>query len=347
MSEGTIPGAPGPPRSPWQLAYGAAHRFRRAWWRRRARRLDRPVLSVGNLHWGGTGKTPLVAAIAAHLRDGGARVAILSRGYGRKDRRVRIVSTGDGVPLLGPSLAGDEPVVLAGELPGVAVVVGPDRYLAGMHALERLDPRPDLFLLDDGFSHLRLDRDVDLLAFPAGDPFAGGRLPPGGRLREPLASARWADAVVLTASRAEGDGEALATSLRRHGFAGPGFASATLSEPVRGVAGAAPEPGARIVAAAAIARPHPFFDELERQGFELASVHSFPDHHDYPESTLDRLRAAVAEAGASFLVTTVKDRVKILGRVDLPLAELPIRAVPEPALFEWLDRRLAGGRPER
>ena len=141
-----------PPRSwsPWQWLYAGGHRLRYAAMRRRARRLPRPVVSVGNLHWGGGGKTPLVAAIAAHLRDAGLTVAILTRGYGSKGDGVRVLSRGDG-PLLGPKLAGDEPVLLAGQLPGVAIVVCPNRYRAGRHAMHRLDPAPDLFLLDDGF----------------------------------------------------------------------------------------------------------------------------------------------------------------------------------------------------
>ncbi|HEX2254119.1 MAG TPA: tetraacyldisaccharide 4'-kinase, partial [Thermoanaerobaculia bacterium] len=163
---------PPPPVSPWQLLYGGAHRLRGAWYRRRSRRLPRPVVSVGNLHFGGTGKTPLTAALAAHLRDAGIAVCILSRGYGSRGAGVRVVSTGEG-PRLGPEEAGDEPVLLAGELPGVAVVVGADRFAAGSHALDHLTPRPDMFLLDDGFSHLGLARDIDLLAFPAADPFAG------------------------------------------------------------------------------------------------------------------------------------------------------------------------------
>ncbi|HSL81520.1 MAG TPA: tetraacyldisaccharide 4'-kinase, partial [Thermoanaerobaculia bacterium] len=165
-----FPPAPPPPRSLWQRLYGAAHRARRRYWAGRAARLPRPVVSVGNLHWGGAGKTPLAAAVAAHLRDrpdAGLRVAVLSRGHGRSEPgRVRTVSTGEG-PLLGPAAAGDEPVLLAGELPGVAVVVGADRHAAGRHALAHLDPPPDVFVLDDGFSHVRLARDVDLLAFPA------------------------------------------------------------------------------------------------------------------------------------------------------------------------------------
>src|SRR5215210_3160067 len=218
--------APLPSRSPWQLLYGGAHGLRRRWYGRRARRLPRPVLSVGNLHWGGTGKTPLVAAVAAHLRDRRPAVCILSRGYASRGRGARVVSTRAG-PLPGPLLPGDEPVLLAGQLPGVAVVVGPDRFEAGMAALHRLPRTPDLFLLDDGFSHLALRRDLDLVAFPSSDPFGGGRLPPGGRLREPLASVSRAHAVLLTGAGSPEDGKKLAEALRPYGFTGPGFASFT------------------------------------------------------------------------------------------------------------------------
>ncbi|HEX6865064.1 MAG TPA: tetraacyldisaccharide 4'-kinase, partial [Thermoanaerobaculia bacterium] len=137
--------SPAVPASPWQLFYGGAHRLRQRWYSTRAQRLPRPVISVGNLHWGGSGKTPLTAALAAHLRDRGRAVCILSRGYKGQGEGVRVVSTGEG-PLLGPLVAGDEPVLLAGALPGVSVVVGPERYRAGLQALERLPVPPDLFL---------------------------------------------------------------------------------------------------------------------------------------------------------------------------------------------------------
>src|SRR6185503_622958 len=221
---------PSPPSSPWQLFYGGVHRLRRRWYAAHARALPRPVVSVGNLHWGGSGKTPLVAAIAGHLQEAGLAVCILSRGYGRAGKDVRVVSEGAG-PLLDPREGGDEPVLLAGLLPGVAVVVGPDRHAAGLAALRRLASRPDLFLLDDGFSHLALRRDLDLVAFPAADPFGGGRLFPSGRLREPLAAVSRADAVILTGlTGADGTGQPgaeLAAALRSRGFTGPGFASVT------------------------------------------------------------------------------------------------------------------------
>ena len=333
-------------RSPWQRIYEAAHRSRYRWYQQRARRLPKPVVSVGNLHWGGGGKTPLVAALAAGLRDAGWRVAILSRGYKSRGEGVRIVSRGEG-PLLGPMSAGDEPVLLAGLLPGVAVVVCPDRFHAGSQALLRLDPPPDLFLLDDGFSHLRLHRDVDILVFPASDPFAGGLLPPAGRLREPLASAARADAVVLGgAGVGVEDGRELAVALRPFGFTGPGFAAPTVTEPPRRVPEGDPieisEQHALLVSA--IARPRSFADSVRRLGIDVAAELSFPDHHDYPASTLEQIQQKYRECSATVVLATAKDRVKLQGRLELPLAELPIHAEPEADFFDWIETQLAGER---
>lgn len=332
--------APPPSRSPWQRFYALAHRLRRRWYATRAHRLPVPVVSIGNLSWGGSGKTPLTAALAAHLRDSGWRVAILSRGYGSRGEGVRVVSRGEG-PLLDPLVAGDEPVLLAGELPGVAVVVGPDRHVAGLHALERLEPAPELFLLDDGFSHLRLARDLDLLAFPAADPFGGGRLLPSGRLREPLEAAARADAVLLTGAPESGDpGGELARALRLHGFGGPGFAVRTRAGAVRRIPSSKIDAGARVLVVSAIARPEQFLETARRQSIEVAGELRFPDHHRYPPASLEKIRAAFVASKATVVLTTGKDRVKLQDRLELPIAELPIVAEPEPAFFRWLDGRL-------
>jgi tetraacyldisaccharide 4'-kinase len=317
--------------------YSAAHAIRRRWWAERRRTLPTPVISIGNLHWGGTGKTPLVAALAEHLRDRGLRLAILSRGYRRRDSRVRVVSDGEG-PLLGPLLAGDEPVLLAGMLPGVAVVVGRDRFDAGRQALERLQPTPELFLLDDGFSHLRLARQLDLVTLPASDPFGGGKLPPGGRLREPLTAIARADAVILTG--AENGAEGLAESLRPAGFAGRAFASRTRALPARLHSGEPLPAGARVVAVAAIARPQRFLTAAEAQGIEPAATLTLHDHHPYPQATLDRIEALTRQHHAEYVLTTGKDAVKLHGRLEAPLAELPIRAEPEKAFWAWLEGRM-------
>lgn len=317
------------------------------------------MISVGNLHWGGGGKTPVTAALARHLRDQRQlSVAILSRGYKSKGEGVRVVSDGSG-PLLGPRVAGDEPVLLAGDLPGVSVVVGPDRHRAGLQALARLAPPPGLFLLDDGFSHLGLARDLDLLVFPASDPFGGGRLAPGGRLREPLASSGRADAALLTGELPDGAGsqgddlgDRLARALRPHGFRGSGFVAPTRAGTARRLTGGELPAGSRVVLASGIARPEAFAALARAQGFEVVQELAFGDHHDYPRPSLEAMARAVDATGADAVLVTSKDRVKLLGELDLPLAELPIEAHPEPAFWRWLDERLdhlfeSGGSPRR
>ena len=331
--------APSRPRSPWQRLYGAGHAIRWRWYARRARQLPRPVVSVGNLHWGGSGKTPLVAAIASHLRDRGLFPAILSRGYRSSGHGVRVVSVGRG-PLLGPLVAGDEPVLLAGDLPGVAVVVSPDRWQAGCHAMERLDPNPDVFVLDDGFSHLKLFRDLDLLAFPADDPYGAGRLFPGGRLREPLAAVARADAVILTGATGSAGSE-FARTLRGLGFSGPGFTSALRTLEPRLETGELLAPGSRVLVVSAVARPERFVAAVRERHLEVAGVLAFADHHRYPERSLAKIESAWRRARADAVLTTAKDRVKLLGRLEMPLAELPVRNEPDPELWHWLDKQLA------
>ena len=338
--------APPLPRSPWQLFYNAVHRVRRHWYRFHSSKLPLPVISVGNLHWGGTGKTPLVAAVARHLTETGLRVAVLSRGYGRRGTGVHVVSTGGG-PLLGPRVAGDEPVALAAELPGVAVVVGRDRYLAGRHAIERLPERPDCFVLDDGFSHVRLQRDLDILIFPARDPFGGGRLAPSGRLREPLASARLASAVILSgaevteaATDPPDRGDQLARALAPYGYHGPGFASRTRK---LGVVTERHQPlpaGASVFLVTGIAHPIRFAESVAQLPNEIRGKLEFGDHHRYGDADLARIESAARVAGADWILTTTKDYVKLLGRLETPLAHLPIRAEPEGAFWTWLDGEL-------
>jgi len=333
--------APTASRSPWQRLYAAAHARRRRRAAATAERLPRPVVSIGNLLWGGGGKTPMAIALARHLASGGARVAVLSRGYRRSSRGPRIVSRGQG-PCVAVAAAGDEPHLMARELPGVAVLVGERRAEAGRLALSELDPAPDLFLLDDGFSHVALARDLDLLLFPTADPFGGGRLWPSGRLREPLASARHADAAVLTGLLAPDPdaGDALARALAPHGFSGTGFAAGVRHGTARDADGVAMPAGAPVVAVAGIARAGSFFDAAERLGYLLRERLAFADHHDYPESSVRAIARAVRSGLAVGVLTTGKDLPKLAGRLTCPVYELPFAAEPEADLLSWLDRRV-------
>jgi tetraacyldisaccharide 4'-kinase len=326
---------PPPPSTtgPWTVLAGALLARRRRAAASRARRLPIPVISVGNLQLGGSGKTPLVAAIASHLHASGRRVAVVSRGYGRATEGVRVASRGDG-PQASASEVGDEPRMLAEQLPGVAVVVGEDRYLAGLHALEALTPPPDVFVLDDGFSHLGLARDLDLLAFPLDRPWGNGRLLPFGSLREPLAAASAAQAVILTgvAGPLEGAAQPLRDVLARFGYAGRAFAAGlhAIIEP--------PLASPRVVLATGVAHPDRVARTARGLGLEVTAHLKFSDHHDFPPRSLARIEQARVDTSADAIVVTAKDRVKIEGR--LLVHEIGITAVLEPSFWSWLDAAL-------
>ena len=180
----------------WLYGLGAWLRrtlYARGWLR--TKKLPAPVVSVGNLTVGGTGKTPVVACLARLWRDRGKRVAILSRGYGGQSRGVTCISDGRNTYKKPPEV-GEEPYWLARTLPGVAVYTGACRYAAGLAAWEEF--KPDLFLLDDGFQHFQLHRDLDLVLLDAASPFGNGRLLPRGPLREPLAVLAAAQGLILT-----------------------------------------------------------------------------------------------------------------------------------------------------
>src|SRR5262249_43850492 len=159
------------------------------------RSLNTPVISVGNLTVGGAGKTPCVAFLARFLRDEGHEVAILSRGYKRESRGRVEVSNGREI-LYGPNESGDEPFLLANLCPGARVVVDRDRYAAGRWLEE--SAQVSVFILDDGYQHLRLARDLNLLLIDASEPLDQAKMVPFGRLREPLAAMRRAHAVIVT-----------------------------------------------------------------------------------------------------------------------------------------------------
>ena len=259
-------------------------------------RLRHPVISVGNLTTGGTGKTPLVIELARQFRDLGYRPVILSRGYRRKSRGIVIVSRGDG-PEVDWTKSGDEPQLMAIRLPDVAVVIGGDRYRSGRLAeSERLG---NLFILDDGFQHRRLHRDVDIVTIDPIEWAGDDRLLPEGRWREPRSAIERAHAAciqVVPGSRATDLGlpafeiETIVDGISHNGQILP--VSRLADTPVTAFAG--------------IAKPERFFDLLESVGITLAEKITFRDHHRFTSSDLRKL------AGQTH-ITTEKDAIRLPG----------------------------------
>ena len=307
--------------------------MRRSWYERHPqsrRSLDHPVISVGNLSVGGSGKTPVVAALVRLLLEMGHRPAILSRGYARRRSSDGVVVVSDGTRVLEPvENSGDEPQMLARALPNVPVLVCADRHLAGRLAERQFGST--VMLLDDGFQHLTLGRNVDLLVMPASD--LDEDVLPAGRLREPLDSASSADCVLVPGSD-EGVARVAAAFDRM-----PVFRVTNHHGPLQPLDGSTPS-AKRVVAVAGIARPERFFMALRAQGYELARELRFPDHHWYSAADLDRIRTVAKETGADLVVTTEKDAVRVAPQPHW--AFLPMTAVVEPAetFSSWLWERL-------
>ncbi|RII27566.1 MAG: tetraacyldisaccharide 4'-kinase [Geobacter sp.] len=274
----------------------------------RSRRLPRPVISVGNLTVGGTGKTPMVAWLASYLMGKGKRVVVLSRGYGGSARGdIRLVSDGATI-FLSPEEAGDEPVLLAKTVAGLAVVIGADRYRAGIYALETL--KPDIFILDDGFQHIRLQRDLNVLLVDSRHPFGNNFTLPAGLLREPVSAACRADVVVATRAAS---GRSIENPVPGKPFA---MAAHTLvgMMPLEGGGTLAPFSrlkGMRVMAFSGIADPGSFFDALEREGVPLVATLAFPDHSTYGDEELAAICRLRDTSQSAILITTGKDAVKL------------------------------------
>ena len=321
-----------------QLLYSQIVRTRRRYYEKRPelrRRLERPVISVGNLTVGGSGKTPLVAAIARMLLADGERPAILSRGYARTSSSDGVVVVSDGAVIRADvAHAGDEPYMLAKAVPGVTVVVNANRYLAGRVAESQLGCT--VHLLDDGFQHLRLRRDIDLLVAPP-DDFASTATLPFGRFREPLDAAKAADALLVPRDQGSAPSEI-----------GQRLKVPTVFEFARLVDG--PATDQPVFAFAGIAKPDQFFADLTRRGWRVQGHKAFPDHHPYSSADLAAIARVAHDSGAAAIVTTEKDAVRIASDVrapggkPLPMLVARLEVSLDDAFHEWLRERLRKAR---
>ena len=330
------------------LGYRGALRIRDLMYRwklLRTGRLPCAVVSVGNLTLGGSGKTPTVELAVRTLQELGAVPAVVSRGYGRVTRGVHVVAEREGVRA-DARTAGDEPLLLAERLPGVAVVVGENRYEAGRVGVERLGATA--LVLDDGFQHRTLAKDLEILVVQGRAPWGNARVFPRGMLREPLAGLARAHAVVVTNPAGAGSVEAVTAMVRRFNpTAAVLAASYHHQDAVETQSGrrvpVAELAGRRLMAFAGLGSPQGFADTLDAVGIRRVALAEFPDHHWFTPADLRELAQDARTAGAQGLITTEKDWVRLrdLPPPPLPLWILPVRLVLESGQDIW-HRLLAG-----
>jgi len=285
-------------------------------------RLRAPVVSIGNISVGGTGKTPFIIYLGEQLKERGVRFDVLSRGYGRASKGVRVVD-----PAGSAREYGDEPLLIARKL-DVPVIVGANRYHAGLVAEQRFNPQ--LHLLDDGFQHRQLHRDLDVVLLPEDD--LQDKLLPAGRLREPLSALKRAEVVVLEdGSKSQGLAERVAPAV---------FAMN------RNVVIDA-EPGKKLIAFCGIARPHGFFAALRAARANVVAERAFRDHHAYTQADIEELHKIREESGAAGFVTTEKDEINLGALAEklrsLTIANLSLALDKSNELLELVVKLVPGG----
>ena len=327
--------------------YGLVAEQRRRWYDRRPearRRLAQPVISIGELTVGGSGKTPIAAHVATVLSGMGERPVVLSRGYHRQQPVDGVVVVRDRTGVRSDlARSGDEPLMLARALADTPVLVSEDRYVAGRLAETQLGAT--VHLLDDGFQHFSLYRDIDLVVIGAAD-VTDPRTLPAGRLREPLDTARRADALVVetpSADQAQQVAGRVGVETVFH------FTRRLLAPRDAGTQQEVTIPvGTRVLAVAAIARPEAFFEALRSYSYTIVETMTFRDHHPFSEDDLAGIGRAVHTHGAEFVVTTEKDLVRLLPHAPFafPMVWVPLTVSVEPAdIFRlWLGERLGQAR---
>jgi tetraacyldisaccharide 4'-kinase len=292
----------------------------------RSQALPCTVVSVGNLTVGGTGKTPAVELAVRTLADLGLRPAVVSRGYRRQSRGIQVVADAASIRL-DPEDAGDEPFLLARRLPGVPVIVGANRYEAARLAVERF--HATAVVLDDGFQHRTLVKNLEVVMTRARNPWGNGRLLPGGPLREPLGALARADLIVATEGRSDADLEDVRAAATRWAPTVPVLSARYAPVECWEAARMRARPleslkGARLLAFAGIASPRGFGATLGELGVNLLEQVAFPDHHWYTSEDLRGLSVRAKVLDAEALVTTEKDWVRLR---RLPLPDRPLYVV--------------------
>ena len=310
-------------------------------------RLSCPVISVGNITVGGTGKTPCVIGLARMLQQGGFKCAVISRGYGGKNPQpVNIVSDGNSV-LLGAESAGDEPLLIARSLPGIPVITGAKRKFTGQAAIDRFGS--NVLICDDAFQHRQIVRDIDIVLLDAEKPLGNGYLLPRGPLREPKDSLQRADCIILT--RSEGtetlhpDVAGIVSKAGIHVFRAAHQFKELISPGGNHLLEQNVLHGKKVCAFCGIAQPASFKKLLIEAGPELMTFMEFPDHFAYDRNDLEALKNNFLKFHADYWITTEKDAMRLeahpefLKTVCILRVEMEIKS-SEPSFEDFILRRL-------
>lgn len=294
--------------TPAAWLYGVTTRLRRVRLQGRGLRLGVPVLSVGNIEVGGTGKTPVTIWLARRIAGMGYGVVVVSRNTGplREVCRVRADS------IAPPSGIGDEALLLAGSLRGKArVYTGRSKTAAAVKAVA--EEKPDILIVDDGFQHMRLHRDIDLVVLDFEEPFGRGGPLPAGTLRELPSSLSAADHIWVNRVKPGMSAEWIRRRIADYNWKAPVQFSRLRPEGLRLVGSGSPRdiPSGHVVAFCGVGRPESFRQTLVDSGLSISRLEPFPDHHEYSGRDLCRLRSIMEETGSQTLVTTAKDAVKL------------------------------------
>lgn len=332
--------------APLSGLYGTAAFLRRKSYSqgfRKPRRLPCPTISIGNITTGGTGKTPMTIYLALILQKAGLTPLVVSRGYkGSASPVGGIVSDGRHI-LMSAAQSGDEPLLMAKRLAGVPVAVGKKRYDIAMTAIRRFSP--DVILLDDGFQHFQLARDMDIVLLDNAHPLGNNRLLPAGPLREPLATLRLADIIVFT--RADRPGRAHPENLREQITEKPVFYAChvpvisqvisrhNLSKPDDQPQETDVLAHRRAFVLSGLADNSAFLDSVRELGTNIIGHQSFPDHHAYSAEDLAGVCRAARESKAEIIVTSGKDHVRFRDRA---LPDLPCDLVVLDVNISFTDR---------
>ena len=339
--------------TPLSGLYGVAMKARRALFQSGLFRLNKvgaPVISVGNITTGGTGKTPLVAWIVRKLASRQKRVCILTRGYGRQHPSNRVLVSNGSEISSDAREAGDEPLLLAEKLKGeAAVICNVDRVAAARWAIANLGT--DLIILDDGFQHVRLARDLNIVVVDATNPWGNGRLLPAGNLRESPDQLARADCIVITRADDLTQSEALKSEIHQLSKGRPVLLSRMRIGGLRTLTSETKESSvsddelrsAPVAAFCGVGNPESFFAQLRREGHQLCHIQAFPDHHYYTQEEINGLVSQSTERGAHALLTTAKDEVKLRSlSCEMPcyVVDVTIEIQDEDKLLALIDEAI-------